>query len=224
MDQDNNTKDETLTLKEFIDEHQKIISVIGVFTALAIFWSNSPLKEVGSFAAFWCLLATVPMYIQIWTAPKTKKYSWLLLIFLNLLFPLIINTVWYVLLAFRPQWQQYMYQIFLWPFVFIIWFLYRKSEIRDYLRHKLLKSSSDTELAEFENLIIDAVAVILIFISCDFIAKFPANYVNKKLDVVMENISPNKSSSPQPTASPALSPDTLPATTSPTPSTQGQSK
>ncbi len=45
-------KDEKVSLASFIDANQKLISVLGIFTAISVFASNLPLKPVGYALSF----------------------------------------------------------------------------------------------------------------------------------------------------------------------------
>jgi hypothetical protein len=133
MDNQDQTKNDKaaglITLKDFIDDHQKILAVIGVFVALAVFWSNLPLKYISSFISFLCLAATVPLFIEIYRSYNYKKSSWLLTIFLNIFAPLMGYTAWYLLVGFRSHWQTQMWNLVFWTFAIPAWFLYKKMDV-----------------------------------------------------------------------------------------------
>jgi hypothetical protein len=132
-------EEKPVSLKDFIDDHQKMIAVIGVFMALAVFWSNLPLNQFSSVASFWCLIATTPLYFEIYKNYLQKKSTLSLTIFLNLFTPIMYYTTKYVFIAFRPQWKDHMINLILWIFVIPAWLLYKKIDIRK----KLEKSSDD---------------------------------------------------------------------------------
>jgi len=138
QNQEAKSGDNPIDLKTFVDDYQKMLAVIGVLTALAVFWSNMPLKQVSGFASFWCLIATIPLLYEIALRAKQKKFSWSVIIFLNLLTPILFNTCWYVLLAFRPQWQYRMWQLVFWPLALPLWFAYRRYRISPRVQNWLL--------------------------------------------------------------------------------------
>jgi uncharacterized membrane protein YbaN (DUF454 family) len=94
-----------VSLKDFINDHQKILAVIGVFVALSVFWGNLPLKPISAFVSFLCLAATVPLFLEIARSYDHKKSSWLLVIFINIFFPLMGYTAFFLLVAYREQWR-----------------------------------------------------------------------------------------------------------------------
>jgi hypothetical protein len=119
------SKEEVVTLKDFIDEHQKVLAVIGVFVALSVFWSNLPLKHISSFISFLCLAATVPLFLEIYRRFDYRKSSWLLIIFLNIFTPLMGYTAWYLLIGYRSHWRTQMGNLVFWTFAIPMWMLYK---------------------------------------------------------------------------------------------------
>ncbi|HEX8000256.1 MAG TPA: hypothetical protein VF528_17855 [Pyrinomonadaceae bacterium] len=138
------SKEEVVNLKDFIDEHQKILAVIGVFVALSVFWSNLPLKHISSFISFLCLAATVPLFLEIYRKFDFRKSSWLLIIFLNIFAPLMGYTAWYLLIGFRSHWRTQMWNLVFWAFAIPIWLMYRRitlpERINNWIANHHLKS------------------------------------------------------------------------------------
>jgi hypothetical protein len=100
------------TIKEFIDDHERILAVIGVLTGIAVLWQQLPTaNSISPAVPLWCILATLPLYFEIWRRFDGSKSTWSLIVFLNLFTPIIVGTARYVFVAFRPQWEEAMPQI-----------------------------------------------------------------------------------------------------------------
>jgi membrane-associated HD superfamily phosphohydrolase len=82
MDEDNkdNTQNQTsqesqpekLSLSSFIEKNYKLLSVLGIFTALTVFSSNLSFKWISSTLSFLFLTITVLIWLEIWAKfPKS---------------------------------------------------------------------------------------------------------------------------------------------------------
>jgi len=78
-------KDKSPTLFDFIEENQRLITVLGVFTALTVFSSNLPLKPFGYVLSFMFMSLTVLLWLELWQKFPTKSGSWRLTVFENVL-------------------------------------------------------------------------------------------------------------------------------------------
>jgi len=98
------------TLGNFIESNHKLLSVLGIFTALTVFSRNLPLGELGSFFSF----GTVGIAILIWfellrRVPKSpKSQDWPLAVFHILMIIVMCMVVIYWLVDFRPIWKDFL--------------------------------------------------------------------------------------------------------------------
>lgn len=139
-----------MTLKYFIDDHQKVLAVVGVFMALSIFFANSPrLKDISVFISFLCFAVTIPLLLQIYASFTRVKPTWLLLIFMNIFAPLTFYVFWFLLMAYRPVWKTQTANIFLWLLIFSLWHLFKRFGVQTKFAksiERLMFWSSNTSL------------------------------------------------------------------------------
>jgi hypothetical protein len=91
---------ELITLKTFIDEYQKTISVIGVFVALGLLWKNiSPEKSV-PYLSYLCFLITIPLFIEVRRAYDYNKSTWGLVIFQDIFTGILLFSVYHLLVDY----------------------------------------------------------------------------------------------------------------------------
>ncbi|MDQ1593256.1 MAG: hypothetical protein QOG71_3883 [Pyrinomonadaceae bacterium] len=147
------SKEELLTLKDFIDDHQKVLAVIGVLIALSVFWGNQPLKHISSFISFLCLAATIPLFLEIYLKFNHKTSSWLLIVFLNIFTPLMGYTAWYLLIGFRSQWKTQMWNVIFWVFAIPAWLIYRRINLSERIFSWLASHHLKTMLRNNEKLL-----------------------------------------------------------------------
>jgi len=93
------------TLSEFIDINHKLISVLGVFTALTVFSYNLALKPIGYALSFVFLTLTVIVWLELWAKFPKRPSSWRLTTFENILSYSTIGVIAYWLLAYREIWR-----------------------------------------------------------------------------------------------------------------------
>lgn len=114
-------KEKTVSLKEFIEDHQKVISVIGVFMALGLFWHNMTDKETGSYVSFLCFLITVPLMVEVWRDVR-RVSSWNLIIFTNILTFIVFNTAYFIFMGF-PNYRNWLIKFILGILLFLLFIL-----------------------------------------------------------------------------------------------------
>jgi len=70
-----------LTLKEFVEDHQKLIAVAGVFVALGLFWKSVYTDGQVPYVSYLCFFITIPLFIEIAKDYKYENSSWNLIFF-----------------------------------------------------------------------------------------------------------------------------------------------
>jgi hypothetical protein len=111
-----------LSLSEFIIQNDKLLAAIGIFIALAAYWTTLPFKKISAFLALLCLLAVIPLFFEIWRQVLTKKLTLNLIVFINIFTLITGYTFYYLLIGFRPQWQTEMNQLIFWILVLPTWY------------------------------------------------------------------------------------------------------
>lgn len=127
------TEPEKLTLTKFINENEKILAVIGVFIALSAFLTTLPLKTLTTFLSFLCLVATIPLFFELYKKLFKPQKTMNLIVFTNIFSLICGYFVWYVLIAFREQWKTELPKVIFWAVFLPLFILYRR-----YLAQKLV--------------------------------------------------------------------------------------
>lgn len=83
---------EIKSLKEFIDDYQRVISVIGVFVALGLFWKNIYSDQPTPYISYLCFLITIPLLLEIRKGCDLKKSSWSLRVFIEIFTGIFLLT------------------------------------------------------------------------------------------------------------------------------------
>jgi hypothetical protein len=86
---------ELSSLVAFIDKNQKLLTSLGIFTALTVFASNLQVKEVAPTLTIIFLLASTMLWIALWERVQLSLSDWLLTIF-QLLIVLVIPIMYYI--------------------------------------------------------------------------------------------------------------------------------
>lgn len=68
----NDKRDEQPTLSDFIENNYRILTSLGIFTALTAFSLNLPFKYVGQFLAFLFMTLAFIVWIELWTKIPAK--------------------------------------------------------------------------------------------------------------------------------------------------------
>lgn len=104
---ENNIKDqeEFHTLSDYIEQNSKLISVLGVFTALTVFSHNLNIKTIGNILSFVFLSLTIIVWLELWTKFPSRPSSWRLILFENILSFSIFGIIFYWFLAYRVIWR-----------------------------------------------------------------------------------------------------------------------
>jgi hypothetical protein len=95
-----------VTLAEFVEENQKLITVLGVFTALTIFSSNLSLKPFAHALSFMFMTLSVLLWLELWGKYPSSPGNWTLTWFENILFLTVLAFIAYWLIAFRDIWDK----------------------------------------------------------------------------------------------------------------------
>lgn len=97
------------TLFDFIEENQRLVTVLGVFTALTVFAGSLPLKSVGYVLSFMFMSLTVLLWLELWERFPSKSGSWRLTLFETILPLTVLVVIGYWLLEFRKLWHEFLF-------------------------------------------------------------------------------------------------------------------
>lgn len=89
----NNTDRPLVSLKEFINEYEKTLTVVGVFIALGLFWKTINKDNSIPYISYLCFLITLPLLWEVWRGYNARKSSWNLVIFITLFQGIFVGTV-----------------------------------------------------------------------------------------------------------------------------------
>ncbi len=97
------------TLGDFVEDNSKLLSAVGLFTALTVFSSTLEPRVVGAFLSFLFLSATVVLWFELMEkfpagTPATGRLTW----FETILSFAMLVVVFYWLLQFRGFWRSWL--------------------------------------------------------------------------------------------------------------------
>jgi len=93
-------KKQLTSLRTFIEDNQRLIAVLGVFVALALFWKVVLAQESAPYISYLCLLTTIPLIIEINRTYNYDNSSWNLVAFVSLLYGILAYTGYYLLVGY----------------------------------------------------------------------------------------------------------------------------
>lgn len=173
------------SLTDYIEENQKLISVLGVFAALSVFSLTFSIKAIGYVLSFVFLTLTVIVWIELWTKFPKKPVSGLLSIFEWLLMVSTFGVCFYWLLAYRDIWEGIM--------VFVLWIILLSLMSYPISRFKLIDKIFGTKLSKYKiirilfGLIIVFILLQLSIIGASFLAK-PVNTLLEEMQVGIDSL------------------------------------
>jgi hypothetical protein len=105
---DKEPRSHQVTLTEFVEQNHRLITVLGVFTALTMFSSNLPLKPFAYVLSFMFMTLTVLLWLELWGKYPSSPGNWTLTWFENILFLAVLAFIAYWLIAFRDIWDKFL--------------------------------------------------------------------------------------------------------------------
>lgn len=108
-------RSEITTLGDFLEENQRVITVLGVFTALTVFANNLRPAEFGQFLSFIFLAIALLIWFELWARFPAKASNWRLNWFENLLSLVVMVLVGYWIVAVH-QWVHDLITMLVWGF------------------------------------------------------------------------------------------------------------
>ena len=95
------------TLSEFIEDNHKLITTLGVFTALTIFTKTQTTGQISGLLSFLCLSMALLIWVELWRKiPRPSTFS--LQVFEILLSIFVIGLALNYLLEYRRYWPDYL--------------------------------------------------------------------------------------------------------------------
>jgi len=96
------------TLTEFVEANHRLITVLGVFTALTVFSSSLELRPFGYLLSFLFMTLAILIWFELWSRFPSKPGTWKLTWFENVLSFTVLALVAYWLVFFRSIWHTYL--------------------------------------------------------------------------------------------------------------------
>jgi len=97
------------TLASYIEDNHKLITVLGVFTALTVFSTNLRLQPFGYLLSWLFMSLALLVWIELWGRFPNKKGNWTLTWFENFLSIAVLVVLVYWLVDFRQIWHLYLF-------------------------------------------------------------------------------------------------------------------
>jgi len=112
------------TLSEHIEENQKLITVIGVFTALAIFAKNIEIVQIRTMLSFLFISIAILVCIELSLKKYDNKPTWRLILFDYAILLSVLFLVGYWLITYFETWSSFiiipMYLSFITIFIYLL--------------------------------------------------------------------------------------------------------
>jgi hypothetical protein len=93
------------TLSGFIDGNEKLISVLGVFTAVSLFVSGLSVYWFAHMLSFMFMVLTVILWLELWSRFPSGSGDWKITTFEDVLMVAVFTLFAYVLVDFRDLWK-----------------------------------------------------------------------------------------------------------------------
>lgn len=89
------------TLSEFFEQNEKLVSVLGVFTAVSLFVSGLPIHYFAYWLSFLFMVLTIILWLELWAKFPSGVGDWKISVFEDLLLLAMLALVLYMLVDFR---------------------------------------------------------------------------------------------------------------------------
>ena len=97
------------TLSGFVEDNHKLISVLGVFTAITIFASNLPVRPIAGTFSFLSMTLTIILWLELWAKFPSGEAGWRLVLFENVVSMAVLVIILYWLIDYRSEWDQFLF-------------------------------------------------------------------------------------------------------------------
>jgi hypothetical protein len=171
-----------ITLGQFVENQQKLISVLGIFTAITTFTYNLPLKPFGYFLSSIFLLISILIWFELWARFPRRPESKSLSLFENLMHLVLCGLFGYWLLAYRMLWYKISY--------FVIW-IFTITILSNLLtKYNLPRKIMGKKLSEKKTakIIFGIIFFAICFVIAYYIAKFIAPFTNAMVDMFFRDL------------------------------------
>lgn len=98
-------------IADYIEKNHKLLSAMGIFTALTVFANNLAIKPIGYTLSFMFLMLTVLVAITLWRQHDYKNESQLLILFHRSLLIITFLLALYWLIDFRTIWHDTLWMV-----------------------------------------------------------------------------------------------------------------
>jgi hypothetical protein len=103
------SKENRVTLTKFIEDNEKLINVLGVFTAITVFVGELRLQAFGYALSFMFMTLTVLLWLELWSKFPSESGDWKITWFENILFLTVLAILVYWLIDFRDIWHEFLF-------------------------------------------------------------------------------------------------------------------
>jgi hypothetical protein len=175
-----NKRKKIISLSDFIDQNHKLISVLGIFTALTVFTSSLQVKAIGNILSFIFLALTVLVWFELWGKFPSTDTTFRLTWFESILQFAIFGIVVYWLIEYRSIWK-HMLTVLLFGIIAASFSQFMK-------RKNIFNRLFQTEHGRLKWLryIFGIILIVIILIISVVVASIIAPYVNGFLDKTRE--------------------------------------
>lgn len=172
------------TLSEFVENNEKLISVLGVFTAVSLFVSGLSVHWFGYMLSFMFMILTVILWLELWSKFPSGSGDWKITTFENILMVAVFTLFAYVLVDFRDLWKSSYLDLL----VFAVIMGTFSSTMKRYDVFNRLFRCQPGERRWLRYLLGSTVLLVVVFVSF-VLAHFAALGLNRVLDAMYKSLS-----------------------------------
>lgn len=173
-------------LDEFIESNQKLISVLGVFTALTVFTANLQFKVFGYALSFIFMSITLIIWVELLEKFPKGDAHWRLKIFETLLSFSFLALILYWLLSYREIWHKIMFFPLTIIFATLLINIFT-IPIKKYDRFNRFFKTKPGKLKIIRHLLFLIIIIFFFYVSL-WLATIISPYINSLLDEMREEI------------------------------------
>lgn len=129
MTTDNKGEKKKLTIQEFIESNDKLLTAFSIFIALTLFSKEMKIAVFSEVLSFLFLTISILIWFELWTSSNSKDKSLTFFIFENLLNFVTIGLIGYWIFAYKNTWKLFALIFIVGTIAFILGMLDSKYEI-----------------------------------------------------------------------------------------------
>ena len=170
------------SLSKFVDDNEKLINVLGIFTAITMFVSELRLQAFGYALSFMFMTLTVILWLELWGKFPSEAGDWKITWFENILSVTVLALLIYWVIDFRDIWHDFLFILIFGVLSAILSIVMKKLNFFNRLLHS--QTGRHCRLRYLFGILLIVIIVGISF----FVAQWVSPSINEFLDMLNQNI------------------------------------